>query len=431
MDKQWKHKDTYTRKTPSGRRSRVQPHRQRYILTTKAEEFQPKPQIHLGNCGVFGIYSQTGINRFHIDLFVEMLEYNKQRGSQATGVIIGPKPGRKTQIGLKTPGDPTLFLNKYRSTLYAKAPGSQFLVGHGRRATRGNPQDNRNNHPLRGNNFWLVHNGVVSVNDDESGNPYVLVDNEKTDSFILVDTLNKALQKYDDKYKAVIESYKWHRGGATIAVGFDDGDLIIVTRTNPMLYIRDVDVFYFAQQPDIFPKSMQVIKVPNGHIMQIQKGDENFLRLKDDNLPESAMHKLGANWRTLSKTYQWEDEIDNQPKKPKKKKTPIRKQTKLKKVIKPSKIKRKPSPIIHPKTGKETLMLRLEISRRKNKMKLSQIKEYFELLPNKFQVRMINKVTTSEDDFELLQWIKRANNMDDASARNLIVLIDSLLVTTG
>ena len=419
MVKKWKKKGSYTRKGSSGRRIKVRPHKQRY---SKQDEptysYDPQPKLHLGNCGIFGIYANNGITTRHIDHFIEMMEYNKQRGSQATGVIIGPKPGRKRQIGLKTPGDPSVFLKKYKETLYQKAPGSRFIVGHGRRATRGNPQDNRNNHPLRGDSYWLVHNGVVKVNDDMNGNPYVLVDNEKTDSYILVDTLNKALKEYPNKYKAVQKSYEWHRGGATVAIGFDDGDLIIVTRTNPMLYIIDTDLFYFAQQPDIFPSSMQMVKIANGRALLIQKGRDNFIHAEEEPLSADAMRKLGVNWRTMARSYDWEDQ------KPKKTTTKPRKATKkpkkvtqktLQNITKPQNIKRKPSPIMKPMKN----------------LNSSQIKVWYQQLPNHLQVELFNKVTTSENDRELLNWTRERFNMDINSARSLIAYVDILLASVG
>lgn len=84
----------------------------------------------------------------------------EHRGQHATGAAWGdPKTGWPHYW--KEPGaarevtDPAVF-----------PAGMRVAIGHTRHATKGSPEDDRNNHPIVGDGMVVVHNGRVD-NDDE------------------------------------------------------------------------------------------------------------------------------------------------------------------------------------------------------------------------------------------------------------------------
>jgi glucosamine 6-phosphate synthetase-like amidotransferase/phosphosugar isomerase protein len=73
-----------------------------------------------------------------------------------------------------------------------------FLIGHNRFTTKGHHKNNKNNHPFNINDFYLVHNGIIS-NHNELMEKYNLFNTIETDSFIIISLINKFFNKYEKK----------------------------------------------------------------------------------------------------------------------------------------------------------------------------------------------------------------------------------------
>ena len=93
----------------------------------------------------------------------ELFVASVARGRDATGfaALTAPLQGKRRQrvVTEKQPVAADLFVAT--SGTWAGLPRSSLLIGHARRATCGEPEDNANNHPHRSDNgrFSLVHNG--------------------------------------------------------------------------------------------------------------------------------------------------------------------------------------------------------------------------------------------------------------------------------
>lgn len=78
-----------------------------------------------------------------------------------------------------------------------------FAVGHNRLATQGNKENNYNNHPFVTDNWIVVHNGVLS-NDNDLIKTHNLEYKQETDSAVIA----HLLQKYTDEKKKPLDAVK-------------------------------------------------------------------------------------------------------------------------------------------------------------------------------------------------------------------------------
>ena len=83
----------------------------------------------------------------------------QSRGTDATGVF---QPG----VGIIKNGEEASKFVK--SDLFdSVAESCNMFIGHCRQGTHGSEKDNNNNHPMEGEKFILVHNGIVQMKDRE------------------------------------------------------------------------------------------------------------------------------------------------------------------------------------------------------------------------------------------------------------------------
>lgn len=101
-----------------------------------------------------GIIAGLG-NNLTKELIRKGLLLTQTRGKDATGVF-------QTNMGIVKNGtDASQFVE---SDLFNKVvDNNDLFIGHCRAATSGKPHDNNNNHPMIGNKWIMVHNGVVSM----------------------------------------------------------------------------------------------------------------------------------------------------------------------------------------------------------------------------------------------------------------------------
>jgi len=115
-------------------------------------------------CGVFGYVRKPGIkteNKALFNLITSVAECSIVRGEHATGYAA--KIG-ENYVSEKAPLPSTYFVDTPAWTKLADNMPER-LIGHVRFATRGNPSDNRNNHPFQSRRYYLVHNGVLTHNE--------------------------------------------------------------------------------------------------------------------------------------------------------------------------------------------------------------------------------------------------------------------------
>lgn len=116
-------------------------------------------------CGISGLAFKVAPSTFGMEQgVIERLVDNlllgiEHRGKHSTGVVSAR--GRKTRMD-KAPKDATTFVKTRRRLM----DDPMFVLLHTRFATQGDPKINLNNHPVRYDSTYIVHNGHIS-NDDE------------------------------------------------------------------------------------------------------------------------------------------------------------------------------------------------------------------------------------------------------------------------
>jgi glucosamine 6-phosphate synthetase-like amidotransferase/phosphosugar isomerase protein len=234
-------------------------------------------------CGICGVYNPCQINKQDIKFFSVLLHRSEVRGKDATGIYT-------QNVLIKKDVVPVEFLKENASNLLKEENKSFYMIGHTRRWTRGRPSVNRNNHPLpseHGNGFAVTHNGVVYLSD--YGRDSGLEDEpEFVDSRLIVKALDICWDLEKDILDVVNESFRYHRGRATVAIGLANGELILVSKNNPLFYYRKEkgEPIYYAQEITFFPKDLDrkyIKKVRNNVMIRIKiDGDMIFKDLGEE-----------------------------------------------------------------------------------------------------------------------------------------------------
>jgi glucosamine 6-phosphate synthetase-like amidotransferase/phosphosugar isomerase protein len=199
-------------------------------------------------CGIVGYIKFSGITTEDFEYFQTALERSKKRGTQATGIITQKGWGVKANV----PSDQLPKRPEYPQ-VKEKAVGQQWMIGHVRHATRGSPDLNINNHPLkiRANTF-VIHNGVVS-----SKNPAEVIDDpEKTDSYVIVNAINKEWVN-GDLVETIKKAYDDFNGAAAIAVS-SPTEIVIARKWNPLHIGEYNGGIIFASEPEFIKEATNI-----------------------------------------------------------------------------------------------------------------------------------------------------------------------------
>ena len=100
------------------------------------------------------------------DTFTANLVFNEDRGNAATGVAVIYATGQVEVCKAPMPASQFVKSLDYRRLLANIDEKTTLVLGHTRLPTKGDPANNRNNHPIRAGPIFGVHNGQVE-NDDE------------------------------------------------------------------------------------------------------------------------------------------------------------------------------------------------------------------------------------------------------------------------
>ena len=124
-------------------------------------------------CGIFGIMSTNDkpLSKQARLKFLTMGLDTMIRGTDASGVF-------NNALRFAKQAGPFCFLTATRGyRRVVNDPSAKYLVGHCRQATQGSPDDNKNNHPLFGDdkNCLVVHNGIISKSDPSRVDSYEIV----------------------------------------------------------------------------------------------------------------------------------------------------------------------------------------------------------------------------------------------------------------
>lgn len=145
-------------------------------------------------CGIFGyVGTPTNNNNAKLHDFMSHLAHESEvRGTHSTGFSARHDSGLVVADKLPYRGSTFCMMSgKYRA-LRKKMPST--FIGHTRYGTGSNPRINNNNHPFFGNEFHMVHNGVIAGWRDIAKREGVLDQMQsETDSEIVLRILEKRL----------------------------------------------------------------------------------------------------------------------------------------------------------------------------------------------------------------------------------------------
>jgi len=132
-------------------------------------------------CGIGALINFKGITQEDLEAFTLTFAKNDSRGKMACGV------GLQNLNVIKAIGASSEFVktDKYKKFIQS-AIGQQWIVGHTRHATQGDPAKFENDHPisLMRRKYLVIHNGVVGTNK-------FVVDPNKTDSYAIAEAIKR------------------------------------------------------------------------------------------------------------------------------------------------------------------------------------------------------------------------------------------------
>lgn len=214
------------------------------------------------NCGICAVINYEGLTQADIDYFTHIFKNCSKRGEDASGIVL------QNLTVLKQPGSVLNFVktNKYKQVL-SSAKGLQWIVGHTRHATRGDPKFNINNHPLtdlntilhhRERRFWMVFNGVVQP---AKGLPEL--DLKYTDGYYISNAIRKEWTD-GDLLETVRKAYK-HITGYAATITMTRTQIVFARIYNPIVMCSLPNHSTgFASEGTFFPQgSYSIEDLPN------------------------------------------------------------------------------------------------------------------------------------------------------------------------
>src|SRR5574341_465037 len=134
------------------------------------------------------------------DVFTENLVFNEERGNAAAGVAVVYTTGRVLVCKAPMPASQFVKTAEYQRLVSKIDERTTLILGHTRLPTKGDPADNRNNHPIRAGHIFGVHNGQIE-NDSELFRRYGSKRDGDVDSEIIFRLIeNTTSMKKDKRY---------------------------------------------------------------------------------------------------------------------------------------------------------------------------------------------------------------------------------------
>ena len=120
-------------------------------------------------CGIIGVMLAPGLESRHMkrcrDSIQQLMLAAQERGVDAAGLMV-IQPGQVQVLKAGCPARHLLSSPAAAELLDSITPDTIGVIGHTRSATRGDPEDDENNHPLIDDGICLVHNGIINNWDE-------------------------------------------------------------------------------------------------------------------------------------------------------------------------------------------------------------------------------------------------------------------------
>jgi len=194
-------------------------------------------------CGQLGIIFGTKRRRQkeidHLtDLFTDLLLLSEKRGRHATGVAWLNRDGEHGLYKQPVPAQDFVEDRKYRRVISGVGNKTTILMGHTRWQTRGDAQNNLNNHPIKTKFTLGTHNGTI-MNADRIFRRYNLPRVAEVDSEVIFRIVDSILHHSSIDADRLAEKLALCRGQiSAVMASKTDPETIIVIKGNKPLELR-------------------------------------------------------------------------------------------------------------------------------------------------------------------------------------------------
>jgi asparagine synthetase B (glutamine-hydrolysing) len=258
-------------------------------------------------CGIFGLIDKSKNKK---DKFVKDIEklfkLSETRGKEAAGIAIESngiidiyKDSIPASKMLKTSEFNKYIINNL-NRFNDKFPIAS--IGHTRLVTNGLQTIDANNQPVKKNGMVVVHNGIIT-NEQELWNKYShLAKQSEVDSELFPTLINEHLKDTNDILKSIQKIFQEIKGEASISVLFDDRDIMVLATNTGSLFTvttEDKKVFvseeYIAKQVNDSKYSIDGLK--EATIKQLKAGQIEIINL---NTLQSDIYDIANSYDSIN-----------------------------------------------------------------------------------------------------------------------------------
>lgn len=205
-------------------------------------------------CGIAGV-RKFGSEPITQDQITILLCANERRGNHATGLALQNASGEIFVLKEDEPAWKFVSSKRYQDFLSEHLSEDTItFLGHTRLATKGDPNDNDNNHPLFTGNTAVVHNGCIS-NDDELFREHKYPRSGQVDSDILRAILDEkgftkegisALKKVNGSVALAAVSTKFP---GKLILGRSGSPLVLASTPHQLVWSSEKAAIHMAMRP--------------------------------------------------------------------------------------------------------------------------------------------------------------------------------------
>jgi len=249
-------------------------------------------------CGICGVrrFGSTPITEAQIDT---LLVSNEKRGNHATGLALQQADGSVDVFKADVPAWSFVQRTEYEQFLKRnlRADTVAFL-GHTRFGTKGHQSKNENNHPIFAGKTAVVHNGMIS-NDDDLFKDLKLERKCETDS----DIIRAVLDHYGFTRKGLDTMNRFNGSAAFAAVSPEfPGKLVLGRSGNPIILCGTRDQLIWSSEKDAIYRAIRPYVKKFGFIMRdTRASDVSFIPMNNDSVyvigqPQDHERGWEADW---------------------------------------------------------------------------------------------------------------------------------------
>lgn len=259
-------------------------------------------------CGICGVhrFGEAPISRDVIDI---LLVNNQNRGLEATGVALQQADGSVQVCKDDLSAFQFVGGKTYKDFMDDNLKEDTVTVlGHTRKATKGNPRDQKNNHPMFNGETAVIHNGVIH-NDDSMFKEWNLARKAETDS----DIFRAILDKEGFTRKAIAMMGKLAGSAAIAAISpKHPGKMLLGRSGNPIEVVATANHFIFSSERGPIYKAIRPFARVYGIMMREMTPPNYYMVGMDDNSAWlfGAKPKDGEAENWASDYVEWHQELN-------------------------------------------------------------------------------------------------------------------------